>query len=47
MYILTMEEEDFPYPTKITIEFNDLSEAINYLETEYDMDYEFVSLIKK
>lgn len=46
MYILTLEEEDFPYPIKIIIEFDKYEDAIKYVEKTKG-EYEFVGLVRK
>ena len=44
MYILTLEEEDFPYPIKTEIQIPSLSMALLAIKTQYS-DYKFVSLV--
>ena len=46
MYILTLEEEDFPYPIKITIEFDKYEDAIKYV-AKTKGEYKFVGLVRK
>ena len=48
MYELVLEEEDFPYPTRIIIEFKTYNDALEYIKAEKDKgDTSFVSLIRK
>ena len=48
VYELILEEEDFPYPTRIIIEFKTYNDALEYIKAEKDKgDTSFVSLIRK
>lgn len=46
MYKLTLEQEDYPYPTKTTFDILHLDDVLGYLNRGlWKNDYKFVSLV--
>ena len=44
MYILTLEYEDTPYPSKSSYDLSNIEEVIEYIRVAYDQGYKIVSL---
>ena len=45
MYIVMVEEDDFPYPSKISAEVSSFEGVIEYMISAYEQGYKIVSLV--